>query len=249
MKTVKIYYHQFDDANYELSPLDIDGVGYEPESLFSFSKKTAIYYNCPAWSHKSKRTFLIRSPVDIDLSIVKDKNGIPGLSSSNMTQQQFNSWVGNSTFGEKNWYSEDLVTLQLGIPRFLFWTYEKNVWIEVRPFPLTSLKNNLVSMEGWWNLSEWERSTSFAFDIVDVNKKVQIKRGDPVQEICFHTKRKNDVIKLIKKQPSLNLIKKTNKILNIKNYVKGLSTNFIFNEKDKKCPFSFLWENTPQDKG
>jgi hypothetical protein len=246
MSVIEIYYHQFDNADYESSPLHLEGVGYEPESLFSISEKKSIYYSCPAWVHKAKRTFLIRSPVNIDLTLLK--NG-EGLHTDSMTEYQFHSWVGPSTFTEKDWYSENLVTLQLGIPKFLFWTKHKNVWLELKPHALTSHKNNLIAIGGWWNLSEWERPTSFAFDLVDRNRKIDIKRGDIIQEVCFHTDNKNDLIKLIKKQPNKTLIERSNKILNIKRYIKGLSNDLIFKEKESKCPFQFLWKNTPQDKG
>ena len=156
---------------------------------------------------------------------------------------------GPRTFGDQEWYNENIVTLQFDIPKFLFWTNHKNVWIELKSHSYTASKNNLVSIGGWWNLSEWERPTSFAFDVVDREKKIIIKRGDPIQEVCFHTKSKNDVIKLVKKQPSKKILERTNKILGVKKYVKRLSNDLIFKETKNKCPFEFLWKMTPQDKG
>jgi len=133
-------------------------------------------------------------------------------------------------------------TLQLELPRFLFWTKHKNVWIECKPHPLTAIKNNLVCISGWWNLSQWSRPTSFAFDIVDSSKPVVINRGDAIQQVCFYTNNLNDTFKLIKQQPPKDLIKRTVKNLKVKNYIAKYANHLIFQKQESKCPFSFLFD-------
>jgi hypothetical protein len=232
MAKVKIYYHQFIGDLFEdsKSPFDLNGVGIEPSVHILDYPKDKIYYECPAWSHRVSREYNIHCPVDIDLQLLKDET----VASKTLPQKLLDIYIAGNSSGS---------TIQLHIPRFLFWTDAKNVWIESKPHPLTSLNNNFCTVSGWWNLSSWTRPVSFAFDIVDTNKPVIINRGDPVSQISFYTKNLNDTFELIKKDPSSKLIKDTYKRTLIKDFLKKHTNKLIFKEQKSKCPFSFLFNN------
>jgi len=231
MARIKVYYHQFigDLFDDNRSPFDLDNVGLEPVSHIHDFNRDKIYYECPAWSHKTTRTFNILSPVDMDFQRIDGE----GLASRFLPQELLDNYIAPNS---------SVDTLQVHVPRFLFWTNYKNLWMECKPYPYTSVRNNLVAVGGWWNLSAWTRPISFAFDIVDPVKPVVINRGDPVLQVCFYSKNLNDSFELIKKQPPSKLIKETYKRTLVKNFLLRHTNKLIFQEQPSKCPFSFLFK-------
>jgi len=234
MSNIKINYHQFHVQEYLKSPFSLDGVGYEPEMAY-VKHDNSTYYECPAWKHKQTRTFLIRSPIDVEL--VLDRK-IGNLYSTNLNSDLFNTYC-SSTF-VPGWFDGERCTIQLSVPRFIFWTNEKNIWIESKPHYLTSVKNNLSSIPAWFNMSNWIRPVGTAFNIIDLDKPVSIKRGDVLYEVCFYSKNLDNGILLQKKSPPNELLNSMDKMVDLKKYLPMLSNKFIFKNKSSKCPFNFL---------
>jgi hypothetical protein len=231
-----------DDTISSHSSLNIPGVHYELESLYDFVDSSNSFVECPVWSHKAKRSFLVRSPIDVEFRfessdddfylVYPDSNEISG-----------DSMVFLSDSRNKTWKGDGRPTVQLSFPTYVFWTKEKNIWIEVSPYPLTAVNNNYVSVGGWWNLSNWIRPTSFGMQIVDVNKPVKIKRGDVIYQVSFHSKNLNDSYKLINSDSiPENVMKKINQNVSLKHVIHNLSAKFLFTQqKESKCPFAFLF--------
>ena len=232
MARIKIYYHQFigDLFDDNRSPFDLENVGLEPVPYIAEFSKDKMYYECPAWSHKTSRTYNILCPVDMDYTILDDGR----IVSRSLPQTLLDNFVAPNSSAE---------TLQVHLPRFLFWTNHKNLWMESKPYPYTASTNNLVSVGGWWNLSAWTRPLSFAFDVVDPTKPVVINRGDPVLQVCFYSKNLNDSFELIKKQPPPSLVKETYKRTLVKNFLLRHTNQLIFKDQPSKCPFYFLFKN------
>jgi len=251
MSIIKIYYHQAENTQqtdyeyFSTSPISLDGVGFEPITTFETAYNKSIYYTCPAWSHKAKRTFIIRSPVDLNISIDVENQSIwvKGIS-----QEQFDDWF-FPTFANDGWCLKEKVTLQISIPMFMFWTKHKNIWVEQRSHSLTSVNNNFSVINGWFNLSSWIRPISFAFDVVDPSKPIVIKRGDPIYEVSFYSNNLDNKIKLIKKDLPYKTYIQMRKNVKLKDFISRISHKFIFKKQESKCPFAFLWNKTPQDKG
>ena len=131
-----------------------------------------------AWAHKAKEEFTIYAPRDLTLDIDFDNQSI---TSPNTNLQQYVEPI-------QNW--EVTGMFQLHIPKIYLWTDAKNVWVEEN-CAVTSRHNNLTLVGGWWNLSEWSRLGSFAFDVVDKSQPVVIKRGDPLYRLSFY--KENDL--------------------------------------------------------
>ena len=236
MSLIKINYHQTIGDEIDTC-VSLDGVGFEPESVFNTTSKDSVYWICPAWKHKANRTFLIKSPVDMTFTVdIQNQR----LNSPNLTQVQFDEYCG-PTFME-NWCTEEKVTIQLSIPRFVFWTNQKNIWVEIRPHFNTAVKNNLTSISAWFNLSSWVRPISFAFDVVDPSKPIVIKRGDPLFEICFYSKNLDSGVLLKKSYPPEKVLYRMGQLSQVKEFVRNLSGNFLFKEQKSKCPFHFMWK-------
>lgn len=236
MSLIKINYHQLVGSEID-TPFSEDEFGFEPEMVLNTVSKKSVYWQCPAWNHKASRRFLIKSPVDITLTVDLENEV---LNSPNLTQWQFDNYC-SPTF-LNNWCSEEKVTIQLTIPRFMFWTEQKNIWVETRPYFNTVIKNNLTSLSAWYNLSSWTRPVGTAFDVIDPSKPVIIRRGDPLMEVCFYSKHLNSGILLKKSYPPKKVIDGMDKKSELKEHIRGLSKRFMFIEQKSKCPFEFMWK-------
>ena len=225
---VKVYYYQFEgDAGPAAlqSPLDVDGVGIEPTRYYSQVDSFLPYHKCPAWAHKAKREFTIYSPRDITLDVNFEDQSI---SSPNTDIRRYVEPI-------KNW--EVTGTFQLHIPKIYLWTDAKNVWVEEKDCGTTSRENNILLVGGWWNLSEWSRLGSFAFDVVDKTQPVVIKRGDPLYRLAFY--KENDLtasFEMVKATPTLEQISMFEKRVNLKHLIPHLSSKLMFGSRPK-CPF------------
>ena len=161
--------------------------------------KSYVYTTCPVFNHYSNRTFVVSSPIDFFLSIERKKN-------------HTNINVGDINHRDLLLCPPDhlvspLPVFQLKFPKFLFWTYDDDVWFNFLDHPMTSYKNNLIAVNGWFNLSNWTRVSSFAFTMVDESKPVTIKKGDPLHRISFIYPNLDDGI-VLKKEKDPKIISK-----------------------------------------
>lgn len=247
MKSHQINYHQFhgqqfeSNANFNASPFSLDGVGFDLESESQVTSKDKVYSMCPAWKHRSNRIFNVYSPVDLELKIDVENRR---LNTPNLNQDKFDEFF-SETF-EHDWCTDENVTIQSSIPRFLFWTKSKNIWIEQRPHPLTSRNNNFVCVGGWFNISNWTRPISFGFDLVNPDEPVIIRRGDPLYQISFHSTNLDDGFRVKKSEPPRDILNKVHKTKNVlfffNNKLPLNIKNNLFKNKESKCPFHFLWK-------
>jgi hypothetical protein len=244
----KIYYNFYDSLRL-LGEDDLaDSVWFDDrflddiKSSYLEENKTLPFYQCPSWSHKVKRTFTVKSPIDIKFDIDFDYE--PPMILSNLEQSIFDSII-RPTYSQPSWFLRDpnRLILQLSIPILFCWTDDRNIWIEQKPHPLTSLKNNFSLVGGWFNLSSWIRPLSFALDICDVTKPLVIKKGDPIYQISFYSKNLNENYKLIRSIPSEKIKKQTQRNMALKYYGNHLTEKHIFTEQKSKCPFRFLFNN------
>lgn len=224
------------------SPLNMPGVHYELESLYSYVDPSNLFVDCPVWSHKAKRSFLVRSPINVEFKFESSDSEFY-LVYPDSNEIAADSMVFLSNSANKTWQGDGRPTVQLSFPTYVFWTKEKDIWIEVSPYPLTAVNNNYISVGGWWNLSNWTRPTSFGMQIVDVNKPVKIKRGDVIYQVSFHSKNLNDSYQLINSDCVPNsVMKKINQNVSLKDFISNLSGKFLFGQqKESKCPFAFLF--------
>ena len=212
---IKIYYYPFEgNAGPDAldSPLNVDGVGIEPERFYSHQSSSLPYHKCPAWAHKAKREFTAFSPRDVTLNIDFDNETI---NSPNTNIREYLEPI-------QNWQKTG--TFQLHLMKFYIWTDTPNVWVEQKDCGLTSYQNNLTLVGGWWNLSDWSRLATFAFDVVDKSKPVVIKRGDPLFRFAFY--KEDDLTKtfdMVKSTPTLEQIRMFEKRVNLKTIKPHLS--------------------------
>ena len=204
--------------------------------------KSYVYTTCPVFNHYSNRTFVVSSPIDFFLSIERKKN-------------HTNINVGDINHRDLLLCPPDhlvspLPVFQLKFPKFLFWTYDDDVWFNFLDHPMTSYKNNLIAVNGWFNLSNWTRVSSFAFTMVDESKPVTIKKGDPLHRISFIYPNLDDEI-VLKQEKDPKIISKIvesysekhDKFLDIKDEDSSwINRLFSKTNSKNKCPVGFLFK-------
>lgn len=225
----KIFYYQYEGARDPItmldSPLDIEGVGLEPrKEIDNHSPKDTPFYDCPAWSHRAKREFVIYAPRDITLYV---NNETGELQAPNISQEDFERWVNVQDA------QLPITTIQIPVPMFLFWTESKNIWIEQIDHPRTASHNNFTLVTGWFNLSSWCRPISLGVRLVDDKKPIIIKRGDPLYKIRFMKEGNfNKTFELVKSRPEPEVMLDVHKRVKAKKIIPYLSDKLIFG-----CPF------------
>jgi hypothetical protein len=230
----KIYYSQIPNS------VTFDSV-YLPikDNKNTFSDNPLSY--CPAWNHQNLKTFTFYASSNLHLEI----NGENSIYSDNLNQEEFDKFI---VFG-KNWISKDQVIIQIAdLFSNFYWTDDKNIWISILPHPLTALNNNFYHCGAWFNLSNWPRTVNIGAIMVDRNKPLIIKRGDPLYNIKFHTENQNDKFDLIQSELDEKKLKesykKTDFILNKRHSMNYDYQSILFEStKRQKCPIDFLWKN------
>ena len=197
--------------------------------------KGYIYQQCPAFTHKNQRTFVGYSPIEIVFSIERTPSG-PLLSIKDNSMIQFIDI-------DDQHINSPMPVFQLYIPKFLFWTHDDDVWIEQNDHPMTSLNNNIVGVPAWFNLSNWSRTLSVAFTLVNERKPVIIRKGDPLFRISFYSNNLDDDIILKQEEYSEEYKQSVETDLYARRDVKGYKHK-LFDQTNKvgKCPFSFLFK-------
>ena len=198
-------------------------------------EKGYVYQQCPAFTHKNERTFVGYSPIELVFSIERTSNG-PLLSIQDNSMIQFIDI-------DDQHINSPMPVFQLYIPKFLFWTHDDDVWIEQNDHPMTSLNNNIVGVPAWFNLSNWSRTLSVAFTIVNERKPVIIRKGDPLFRISFYSNNLDDDIILKQEEYSEEYKQSVETDLYARRDVKGYKHK-LFDQTSKvgKCPFSFLFK-------
>ena len=198
-------------------------------------EKGYVYQQCPAFTHKNERTFIGYSPIELVFSIERTSNG-PLLSIKDNSMIQFIDI-------DDRHINSPMPVFQLYIPKFLFWTHDDDVWIEQNDHPMTSLNNNIVGVPAWFNLSNWSRTLSVAFTLVNERKPVIIRKGDPLFRISFYSNNLDDDIILKQEEYSEEYKQSVETDLYARRDVKGYKHK-LFDQTNKvgKCPFSFLFK-------
>jgi len=149
---------------------------FEPEPAYKYligKKANANYIRCPAFSAYLKNTYILRSPIDFKIWF------FDGEFHTDSCDQKFydkNIWCKVGISGEH------LVQMP---PTILFFTKDnKTVTAESLP-PVMHEVPNALFIPGSFDISKWVRPLNFAFEISDVKKAVNIKRGDPLYMVKF----------------------------------------------------------------
>ena len=209
-----------------------------------------LYKKCPVWKHKSERTYVMLFPIDLkfhldfsEKKIIIDECSVDSEKLLSLTPRSQPILISQP---------EDLYgptpVLQIELPKYLFWCEDekKDIWIEQLDHPLTSLNNNIILVGGWFNIKNYNRVITLGVRVVDKNKPIILKKGDPVARIRLYSEDLNSGCKLIEKQLTereFNSLQTytMNERGNMKKD-KSILNNILFGKTQKKCPFRFLFK-------
>ena len=85
---------------------------------------------------------------------------------------------------------------------YLFWTKNKDVWIEQIPHPLIS-RYGIEIIPGTFPISVWQRPVVCGFNILDYDVNIKIARGTPLYYIRFYSKKGDSLFSLNRGPPEL----------------------------------------------
>ena len=187
-----------------------------------------VQNKCPVYNHKQSRTFVATSPIDFTLSIDRSNNKI---SCSRPELLEYDDEHINSP----------KPVIQLVFPKFLFYTEDDNIWFEFNDHPMTALNNNFIAISGWFNLSNWSRTSSTAITLVDEKRCVIIKKGDPLFRVSFYPPNLDDSI-ILKKETNTEVIHQWVDAHSKKSEEDWRPRLFSKTKTESKCPFSFLFK-------
>ena len=242
MPTKTVYYIGHKDTNFIEKGLKSGGLPTPLDSIeedcivrqTNFEQEGYVYHQCPVYTHKRDRTFIVLSPIDLSISF---NRGTREVISSNK----------DLVYYEEDGLNSPKAVFQIDIPKFIFWTDEKDVWLEFNDHPMTSYSNNFIAIGGWFNLSNWSKISDFAITIVDEEKPIIIKKGDPIFRLFFRSSNPNDGIILKQIQEPNKIFKITSKYK--EKTIKGFKDPAYWKEKiftdttkERKCPVSFLFK-------
>ena len=177
------------------------------------------YKRCPCFNHKNERTFIISSPIDYEFRVDEPID---------------------NNFLHYNQEHLDSLVFHLTTPHFLLWTHDDNIWLEANDHPMTSLVNNLIMVPAWVQLSTWPSKASIGFVVVDKDKPVIIKKGDPLCRLSFHSPDLNDEVNLNKIDDHV-IIDEIQDIYETKReeaMENGSWKDRLFKRGKSKCPFA-----------
>ena len=183
---------------------------------------------CPVHNHKQSRTFVATSPIDFTLSIDRSNNKI-SCSRPELLE-----------YDDEHIQSPKPV-IQLVFPKFLFYTEDDNIWFEFNDHPMTALNNNFIAISGWFNLSNWSRTSSTAITLVDEKRCVIIKKGDPLFRVSFYPPNLDDSI-ILKKETNSEIVHQWVDAHSKKSEEDWRPRLFSKTKTESKCPFSFLFK-------
>lgn len=228
-----------------------DMLWFEPEPVLKHivqeRDKHVAYLKCPAFTDVYKNVFMVRSPMDITLSVVRDDKGNCIIREHSQSPEFFNDFIMHRTSQNSRF---PMASISIG---YLLYS-EKSVELEVMHPTLSSHistgMRGISLIYGKFDISKWIRPLEFAFEIHDDTDRIEIKRGDPLYYFRLHTDKKVNFVRkdINSTEPIFKIIESS---LSVKSYIAGnsLEQNYKLAEPllkrsrdklfGKKCPFGF----------
>lgn len=201
------------------------------------------FQGCPAWHSWASSSFVFFSQEDVMFKYDKENKVIPVNNLDDPIRDKLNL--------SYDWNTGKTPTFQLN-QHCLFWTENKNVWLEQIPFGTTSRFSNIDLIPAHFPFSGWTRVVSMGFKIINVDKPVIIKKGTPLYTVRFISPDYPEVNLQYKEPPQSVLntamenvafkLKQPNKSWGIIQKLLGKQKDELETEKQSKCPFAFLFK-------
>ena len=204
-----------------------------PKKWIGEQGKNYFHNKCPAWKEWGKNTWIVYQQFDLEFEYISEERRII----TNLTQESFDTYF----WLQKQWLDGEHPTIQLR-DTYLFWTKEKDVWIEQIPHPLIS-RYGIEIIPGTFPISVWQRPVTTGFNILDYDVNIKLPRGTPLYYIKFYSKRSNSSFSLNRENIPKDVFISCKQHLRLKDYAPQESWNLIqqrLKKEESSCPFNFL---------
>ena len=245
MKTKKIFYNYVvggsEQAFADESELDFWADDYfeAPTPALKDYPTTYRHYQCPAFKEYYKNTWVMRQSFPLGFIYKSTENRIE----SNLDQTNFDAYF---MLGD-GWTDGEHPEVQFK-QGYCFWTEDTDVWLEQFQHPDMS-RLGLDTVSGAFPISVWQRPINLGFTIRNYDQNIWLEKGSPLCYVRFSSQRTRDVKFTLEKRPiPKEVLKRQLQSLWLKDWHKNFSWNLIKErlkreeEKEKKCPFDFLWK-------
>jgi len=164
----------------------LDTLAIEPEPLYKFisDSRNKNYYprhflKCYALLDYCKNAFVIRSPIDLTLTIDEQNK----FASIDVCDQAFFDRCINIRWSQTA--PEDRLVFSI-FPSYVFYA-DESVMMESMPMILTP-NNNVLLIPGQFDIGKWIRPVDYSGEIIDPSKPIKFKRGEPLFVVRFNNK-------------------------------------------------------------
>lgn len=157
----------------------------EPSPLLTEISKERLgipaYMKCPAFLRACQNSFLIRCPMDINITINSDRT----VSTDRYGQDFFELFIGPRS----NQTHEDNPYLMDTFPEYLFYANDSVEMEMLDPIILHGrVSQNVRVIPGKFDISKWIRPIQYAFEVIDSSRPLEFRAGDPLFMVRFKTK-------------------------------------------------------------
>ena len=159
----------------------------KPEPLDLNRYNPAQYARCPALGHYCKNTFVVKSPVDVELRFDTETKSIKYVGGS-LDKGFVKEFI--IQFPPSQWRDVDTPIFQFHIDNGF--VADESVWVEVSQAWYNSPHLPGFVTPGTFDIYSWQRILSYGFEWQDTSKNFKISRGHPLYHIRFRSKRPDD---------------------------------------------------------
>jgi len=205
----------------------------DPVPVFKFYPETATtnHRKCPAHQNQFKNTYVVCSPIDIEIEISKaDKENIwcNVVEPKGLPPEIF-----NPRFNEENDSPYSVFSLRLNRLVFTPEDPSRNIYIEqLEPVLEWDRARDIRVVEGSFNISKWTRPLEATYEQQTKNITVKFKRGQPMYYIRLSTDDPEDVITLTKTEISKEVFDDAERCLGVKRFCPMQKLKTVYELRD-----------------
>lgn len=198
----------------------------EPVSVFKYYPEmaTANYRKCPAHQNQFKNTYVVCSPIDIEVEINKEENWCNIIDPPNIPKEVF-----NPRFREEQQSPYPMFTFRMN--RLLFMPEDPSVDVYVEqldPILEWDRDHNIRIIEGNFNISKWTRPLEASFEQRTKNMTVKFKRGQPMYYVRLSTNNPDDIVSLNRVEMTEEIFKDADRCLQVKEFAPNKKLQFLY---------------------
>jgi len=188
----------------------------EPVRLSDVALQLGHYKHCPAFALYINQTFVIRSPFDLELTYENDKIKVVN---SSLNQSEY----GNNLTIEAGKHPVIQMELHMGL------VADEPCFVEIFGpfFQAENQDSGYRVIPGTYDIYSWQRFMNFAFEWTATNRKIVIKRGQPVLFVRFRSQNLNEKFSMKRITMTDELLAAVKRCQSSKLFMKGKSWSLM----------------------